>query len=56
VPREARNWPEAATPKCNTNSEWAGVLDSAAGQIVVLRDLASQLHGGDRVTFTWVKD
>ncbi len=64
------NWPEVATPNCSTNSEWAGVLTSGAGQIVfskakmfgaqtdvyVLRDLASQLRGGDRVTFTWVKD
>lgn len=64
------NWPQAETPNCDTNSEWASVLLTQAGWIMfskaqtfgwrdnvyILRDLSSQLHGGDRVTFTWVKD
>jgi hypothetical protein len=64
------NWPQTATPNCNTNSEWASVLLTEAGWIMfskakflgihtnmyILRDLSSQLHGGDRVTFTWVRD
>lgn len=66
------NWPQVSTPNCDTNSEWAGVLLGEAGQITfskakwnwgiihadmyILRDLSSQLRGGDRVTFTWVRD
>jgi hypothetical protein len=64
------NWPQPITPQCDTNSEWTSVLLSEQGRFVFskakflglhtemyeLRNLASQLRGGDRVTFTWIRD
>lgn len=64
------NWPQAATAGCDSIGEWTGVLLNGAQEFVlskakflgahtdvyVLRDLPSKLRGGDRITFTWIRD